>query len=68
MMSYPQRCCQSWMVCHPFEPKELTFEAMAFDDPLYIIFISTTGLPKCIVHSVGGTLMNLKKNCCYMVM
>ena len=48
---------QSWDdFIAPFEAKELTFEAMAFDDPLYIMFSSgTTGLPKCIVHSVGGT-------------
>ena len=54
---------QSWdAFIAPFEEKELIFEAMAFDDPLYIMFSSgTTGLPKCIVHSVGGTLMNHKK-------
>lgn len=49
-----------------FETQEkapsLTFEAMAFDDPLYIMFSSgTTGVPKCIVHGVGGTLLQHKK-------
>ena len=37
---------------------ELTFEAMPFNDPLYIMFSSgTTGVPKCIVHGIGGTLL-----------
>ena len=46
----------------PFAAKELAFTPMAFSDPLYIMFSSgTTGLPKCIVHSVGGVMMNHKK-------
>lgn len=36
----------------------LTFEQLPFDHPLYILFSSgTTGAPKCIVHSAGGTLI-----------
>lgn len=34
----------------------------AFDHPLYILFSSgTTGKPKCIVHGVGGSLLQHKK-------
>jgi len=41
-----------------FEAKEVTFERTAFNHPLYILFSSgTTGIPKCIVHGVGGTLL-----------
>lgn len=41
-----------------FDPAELTFTRLPFSHPLYILFSSgTTGAPKCIVHSVGGTLI-----------
>jgi acetoacetyl-CoA synthetase len=37
---------------------ELHFKKVRFDSPLYIMYSSgTTGKPKCIVHSVGGTLL-----------
>ncbi|HEX2721727.1 MAG TPA: acetoacetate--CoA ligase [Gemmatimonadaceae bacterium] len=34
------------------------FERLPFDHPLYILYSSgTTGLPKCMVHGAGGTLL-----------
>lgn len=40
------------------EARRPRFERQSFDHPLYILFSSgTTGAPKCIVHSVGGTLL-----------
>lgn len=42
----------------PFAAKALTFERLPFSHPLYVLFSSgTTGIPKCIVHSAGGTLL-----------
>ena len=35
-----------------------TFTRLPFDHPLYIVYSSgTTGLPKCMVHGAGGTLL-----------
>ena len=37
---------------------DLAFEQVPFSHPLFIMYSSgTTGAPKCMVHSVGGTLM-----------
>jgi len=49
------------IINEPTNP-DIEFESVAFNDPLYILFSSgTTGAPKCIVHGVGGTLIQHKK-------
>ncbi|MEX2299495.1 MAG: acetoacetate--CoA ligase, partial [Bryobacterales bacterium] len=40
------------------ESPRMEFEQLPFDHPLYIMYSSgTTGLPKCMIHGAGGTLL-----------
>jgi acetoacetyl-CoA synthetase len=54
------RCSvQTWADAIDARPAAaLRFERFPFAHPLYVVFSSgTTGMPKCIVHSIGGTLL-----------
>ncbi|PTP32679.1 acetoacetate--CoA ligase [Vibrio splendidus] len=51
---------QSWhSIINHYQPKPLRFTRVGFNEPLFVLYSSgTTGKPKCIVHSVGGTIIN----------
>jgi acetoacetyl-CoA synthetase len=42
----------------PFQAGDIQYIKVPFQAPLFIMFSSgTTGMPKCIVHGVGGTIL-----------
>lgn len=44
--------------CDVYSSGTIPFERLPFNHPLFIMFSSgTTGIPKCIVHGAGGTLL-----------
>ena len=46
-------------IINQYQPKPLRFTRVGFNEPLFVLYSSgTTGKPKCIVHSVGGTTIN----------
>ncbi len=53
---------QAWTDFGDSAATEIQFASLPFGHPLYIMFTSgTTGLPKCMVQSAGGILINQLK-------
>ncbi len=50
---------QSWDdFLAPHAPAPMAYTRLPFDHPLFILYTSgTTGVPKCIVHSAGGSML-----------
>lgn len=52
----------TWKDAQDNPAQEVIFKRLSFHHPLYIMYSSgTTGAPKCIVHSAGGTLIQHAK-------
>ena len=48
----------NWAEFVSIDAREITFARFPFNHPLVIVYSSgTTGLPKCMVHGAGGTLL-----------
>ncbi|MGD1465384.1 acetoacetate--CoA ligase [Vibrio harveyi] len=53
-------CTHDWQnIINQCSPAPLHYTRVEFNSPLFVLYSSgTTGKPKCIVHSVGGTILN----------
>jgi acetoacetyl-CoA synthetase len=53
---------QMWDSFSHDQVSQLEFERLPFNYPVYILYSSgTTGVPKCITHGAGGTLLQILK-------
>lgn len=54
----PENWTRLSTILRQFRAEPLVYDRYPFSSPLFILFSSgTTGSPKCIVHSAGGTLL-----------
>ncbi len=61
-VALPKLSVHSWQQALNNDCNHIEFKRLPFAHPLYIMYSSgTTGVPKCIIHSAGGTLIQQVK-------